>query len=143
MTGYIINDISRLGAKKRYAKRRINMIDACISSYCAFLDSEEIMLMIKVADKVTSILTGIHSDRQKEKETMKSLYADRRKKEKKELKTLEKESQAIKDKAKGAELLLKIVNDDCGEIARDKAVSKMIGPNIRLLLQYKFEDEKL
>ena len=119
------------------------MIDGCISSYCAVLNSEERMLMVKEANEVTAILAEIYNDRQEEKELKKkkTLEEDRKKKEKKELKTIEKESQAIKDKAKAAELLLEILNDDRGEAARDKAVSKMIVPNIRLLLQYEFDDE--
>ena len=54
---------------------------------------------------------------------------------------MEKESQSIKDKTKAAEILLEILNDDRGEAARDKAISKMKVPNISLLLQYEFDDE--
>ena len=143
MTGYIMNDFTGSGTKKRYGKKCINIIGGCILSYCAVLNSEERMLMVKEGNEVTAILADIYNDTQEEKEMTKkkALEEDKKKKEKKETKTLEKESQVIKDKSNAVELLSESVNNERGEIERDKAVSKTSVPSTELMLQYEFNDQ--
>jgi hypothetical protein len=65
--GFVMYDVKGKGAKKRMAKRRLNVIDANIASYCRVLKSTERMIQITEANEVAAVLAEIEEEKDSEK----------------------------------------------------------------------------
>eukprot|EP00957_Ditylum_brightwellii_P108051 8243527-Ditylum_brightwellii.AAC.1 len=56
------------GAIQRLTARRLNMIDACISSWFSVLNSKDRLVLIKQANELVKVLGEIEKDREDEKQ---------------------------------------------------------------------------
>ena len=85
ITGFIIKDSKGDGVKKRIAQRRLNMIDATVSSHCAVLNSAERMHLIKQANEVAAVLADIELEQiqKREKSRKEKAQKEAQKKERK------------------------------------------------------------
>ena len=71
ITGFIIKDSQGDGAKRRLPQRRLNMVDAEISSHCCILHSKERLELIRRSNEVAAIMGEIETDRIRIKEANK------------------------------------------------------------------------
>ena len=71
ITGFIIKDSQGDGAKRRLPQRRLNMVDAEISSHCCILNSKERLEPIRRSNEVAAIMGEIETDRIRIKEANK------------------------------------------------------------------------
>ena len=67
ITGWIIKDSQGEGARKKMAKRRINLLDGKINSHCCVLNSDERQNLIQQANEVAAVMADLENERQKEK----------------------------------------------------------------------------
>jgi hypothetical protein len=65
--GFVMYDVKGKGAKKCMAKRRLNVIDTNIASYCRVLNSTERMIQITEANEVAAVLAEIEEEKDFEK----------------------------------------------------------------------------
>ena len=84
ITGFIIKDSQGEGAKKKLPQRRLNMVDAAISSHCCILNSTERLELIRKSNEVAAIMGEIETDRLRIREE------NKRKKEAEAIETIQK-----------------------------------------------------
>ena len=63
-----MQNISGMGAKKRFSKRRLNMIDSTISIHCGILNTDERMDLVREYNEVAKILAEIKNEKQEARE---------------------------------------------------------------------------
>jgi 23S rRNA pseudoU1915 N3-methylase RlmH len=133
-TGVIIDEMRGDGAKKRMARRHLDMVNGNISSYCQVLNSKdqldhmkEVTLLTASVDEVTK---ENEADRQRRMDKRKQDAADRTKKDA-ERKVMT-EHKAIESKPKCAALM-----DEINDKGRDH-VKKLTAGQLKMLLQYEF-----
>ena len=76
ITGFIIKDSQGDGAKRRLPQRRLNLVDANISSHCCVLNSQERMELIRKSNEVAAIMGEIENNRNQRREANKRKKQD-------------------------------------------------------------------
>jgi hypothetical protein len=84
--GSVISDAIGVGAKKKIAKRRINMLEGNMASYSRVLNSASQMERIKQMNEVMSIVGEIRGENQRGKEATRPIIANKVKTQDKERK---------------------------------------------------------
>jgi hypothetical protein len=133
-TGVIMDEMRGDGAKKRMARRRLDMVNGNISSYCRVLNSKDQLDHMKEVTLLTASVAEVtkekEADRQRRMDKRKQDSADRTKKDAERKATAERK--AIESKPKCAALM-----DEISDKGRDH-VKKLTVGQLKMLLQYEF-----
>lgn len=138
ITGYIMEDTKGEGARRRLPARRLNMIDACISSWCSVLNSKDKLVLIKQANELAKVLGEIEKDREDEKQKrLSNTEQEEKEKQARAEKRLEKE---INDREEGLlqlpPLIQRLKDKGCAEFPNFTV------PQLCIIICYEFTDEE-
>ena len=137
ITGYIIKDSQGEAAKLKLPQRRLNMVDAAISSQCCILNSTERLELVRRSNEVAAIMGEIEIDRSRIKE------AAKRKKEEKRLEKIKRQKlkhQKMKQKEKEAREICVKAMQELSEKG-DGHITKLTVPVMKALIQYVFKKD--
>ena len=137
ITGFIMQDIKGEGVKKKLAARRLNNIDACVSSYACVLNSDERMKQVREANSIAMVMADIQRDKDEEK---------KRKKQDKQKEDAEKAKKKAEDAEKAAEKAAEGMIE-CAKFIADidakgkEHIKTFNNEILKLLLRYYYNDD--
>ena len=135
--GHILEDSKGWGAKARLPKRRLNMIDGNISSYCTVLNGPDRLNLVREANLLAGVLGDIDRERTHAKEIAKK-QKEKEDAEKEERSKIRNET-AEKKKEEGLERCIFLLSE-----IEQKGVSHvptLLNDDLKVLIRYHFESD--